>query len=1030
MSDATVYSRFADPGVEYRSAPFWAWNDSLSTEELKWQLRSMKARGLGGFFMHSRDGLETTYMGPEWMACIRETVREAKKVGMRAWLYDEDRWASGAAAGKVAGLREQYQAKGLVMKVLRESDVLPADVKVVAVYRADFDDDKLRTYERVGSIDELGDCRERAGIVFHRVIGRVRPWYNYQPYADILNPRAVAKFIELTHEEYRKIIGREFGKVVPGIFLDETSISQAPGMPWTDDFPRFFKKRRGYDLLDYLPDFNLTTEHSPKIRHDFWLTATELFVSSFSKQLGDWCERNGLALTGHYHEWISDLYSQIYNSGATMPHYVHQQIPGIDSQGICCGETLTPRGCTSVAHQFGRKWALSETYSSSGWEITFDDQKWSGDWQYVQGINIRCLHLSSYSLRGGRKRDWPQSFNYQTPWWRSIHVMEDYFARLGAVLSEGEPIREVLLIHPISSLWCIFEPENEKRIQRLSWEFRSIAEGLMANHYDYDLADEMIMRDHGQITGSEIRIKRAGYKLVVIPPVTNLLRSTARLLIEFLSVGGSVIAIGSEPERIDGERSDMAREIYAHSSCKRIADKNGLRDALAELLPRRVSVRHATVDIGPEGTDHLVSPGGEAPSILYMERRLKQGSVFFFSNMDRKNAYDVTIELKTDGRLQEWDAFSGKVRDVEGVQFNAHFGPAGSKLFVAGENLAVLSEAAHTEEILEDQAPEGAEVFAFIGPMTRFKRTSPNVLTLDSCEYRLFDDPWSDPMPLWCAQKVIRERLDMVPVWFTANDLPQRYAWCTKPHPKDGSRAEFRFSFLVRDIPKDQVFLVSENAKEFTIMLNGVQISNESAEWYLDKAFHKVPLPALVTGKNEIVCQCGYRNSYEIEDCYVIGDFGVDPFGRLIGEPSKLRFGDWTLQGYRHYPGSIIYEETISIPHEDQSAFYLQLGDYAAVTVSILVNGTLAGHLPFRSRNIINITEYLHTGDNLIGIEVMGSPVNMLGPLHRKEGREPHGRTHPMSFRTTGAGWTDEYMIHPWGLLGQVRIYRYVQARC
>ena len=411
----SVYSSFQNPGKEYRSAPFWAWNAELSPDELKWQVRNMKEHGLGGFFMHSRDGLETEYLGPKWMECIRETVQEAKKVGMNAWLYDEDRWASGAAAGKVAALGEEYQAKGLVRAVLDTGKELPKNVKMVAAYKANLEEGRLLSYERVGSIQNLNLRKGSIGIVFHRVIGRVRPWYNYQPYADILNPDAIARFIEFTHEAYKKVIGGEFGTVVPGIFLDETSINQAPGMPWTDIFPQFFREKRGYDLLDYLPEYHYEMEHSPKIRHDFWLTATPLFVTAFSKQLGDWCEKNGLALTGHYHEWISDLYSQIGNSGATMPHYVHQQIPGIDSQGICCGETLTPKGCTSVAHQFGRKWALSETYSSSGWEITFDDQKWNGDWQYVQAINIRCLHLSLYSMRGGRKRDWPQSFNYHTP---------------------------------------------------------------------------------------------------------------------------------------------------------------------------------------------------------------------------------------------------------------------------------------------------------------------------------------------------------------------------------------------------------------------------------------------------------------------------------------------------------------------------------------------------------------------------------------------------------------------------------------
>ena len=90
--------QFVNPPTWYRGAPFWSWNDRLQVEELVRQVHDMKAHGMGGFFMHSREGLETVYMGPEWLECIRETVKAAKEAGTYAWLYDEDRWPSGAAS--------------------------------------------------------------------------------------------------------------------------------------------------------------------------------------------------------------------------------------------------------------------------------------------------------------------------------------------------------------------------------------------------------------------------------------------------------------------------------------------------------------------------------------------------------------------------------------------------------------------------------------------------------------------------------------------------------------------------------------------------------------------------------------------------------------------------------------------------------------------------------------------------------------------------------------------------------------------
>ena len=84
-----------DPESMYRPVPFWSWNEKLSPEELRWQIREMKKVGLGGFFMHARGGLQTGYLSDEWMDCVKACLDEAAKLDMNAWLYDENGWPSG-----------------------------------------------------------------------------------------------------------------------------------------------------------------------------------------------------------------------------------------------------------------------------------------------------------------------------------------------------------------------------------------------------------------------------------------------------------------------------------------------------------------------------------------------------------------------------------------------------------------------------------------------------------------------------------------------------------------------------------------------------------------------------------------------------------------------------------------------------------------------------------------------------------------------------------------------------------------------
>ena len=90
---------FKNPTSEYRGTPFWAWNCKLDKEELKRQIEVFHEMGLGGFHMHVRTGMATPYLSDEYMDIVKACVEKAKDEKMLAWLYDEDRWPSGAAGG-------------------------------------------------------------------------------------------------------------------------------------------------------------------------------------------------------------------------------------------------------------------------------------------------------------------------------------------------------------------------------------------------------------------------------------------------------------------------------------------------------------------------------------------------------------------------------------------------------------------------------------------------------------------------------------------------------------------------------------------------------------------------------------------------------------------------------------------------------------------------------------------------------------------------------------------------------------------
>ena len=128
---------FRNPTAEYRGTPFWAWNSYLTADELCRQIDVFKEMGLGGFHMHVRTGLENDYLSDEYMSLVKACVEKAEKEEMLAWLYDEDRWPSGAAGGIVTK-DVRYRARELIFTPFFKDD---EKGKLLACYDVQLDAD-------------------------------------------------------------------------------------------------------------------------------------------------------------------------------------------------------------------------------------------------------------------------------------------------------------------------------------------------------------------------------------------------------------------------------------------------------------------------------------------------------------------------------------------------------------------------------------------------------------------------------------------------------------------------------------------------------------------------------------------------------------------------------------------------------------------------------------------------------------------------------------------------------------------------
>jgi hypothetical protein len=988
---------FRNPGSAYRGKPFWAWNGKLEPDELRRQVRILDRMGLGGGFMHSRVGLDTEFLGDDWFECVRATVDESRTLGTEAWLYDEDRWPSGAAGGVVTR-RKKYRMRYLKMETRRSS---PGHKKnVLRTFRGTIQGKKFRP-----------DDKGKTWLVFSVVLQEPSPWYNGQTYLDTMSRDAVREFIKQGYEPYAKEVGDEFGKTIPGVFTDEPNYGYARGrdaVPWTDGMPAEFRKRYGYDLLDHLPAlfFDMDDPRAARARYHYRDLATALFVENFAGQIGRWCGRNNLLFTGHI-LMEETLRSQRDVVGAAMRFYEHMQAPGIDILTQFRYEYDTAKQCSSVRHQTGRRWMLSELYGCTGWDFTFEGHKAIGDWQAALGVNLRCQHLSWYTMLGQAKRDYPASVLHQSPWWQEYDLVENYFARVNYLLTQGEPVRDVLVVHPEESSWLEPErttPEVRAAHDELQKHFETVRNILLEHQVDFDYGDEeMLSRLASVIGGKRPRVKvgRAEYRAVVVPPAFTLRHSTVRLLEKLADAGGKVIFLKPIPQLVDAVPSDEV-EVLA-GSCRCMAPRTrGLVDALE-----------------PERTVLLTDEDGRpVRSALVNMRRAGRRTILFICNTDRKHGIDpLHVELPSAGVVEAWDAETGDIGVVarRAKTFSTSLPPSGSRLFVVGPSATKGARpAARRRQLRSRRLP--AKEWAY-------HLDEPNAVVLDRPRFRVGGGSWRKADEILTVDRAVREALGvpgrggrMVQPWAR----PRRKKQPSIP-------VELEYSFRVRTVPQGPLALALETPSRFQIELNGFPVEpDESGAWWVDRCIEKLPVPpgAVLEGDNTLTMRIDYTEDDGLEACFLLGEFGVKLVKNrpVVTElPDALRPGDWCRQGLPFYSGAVTYRVPFRGKARKGERLCLRFDAQQSSVIRVSCGGRTAGRTGWPPYEI-DVTD-VADGEHDLCIEVFSSRRNAFGPLH-VAGKMPDF-VGPGVFETEGDKWTDAYRLVPYGLLKPPVAVRY-----
>ena len=1014
---------FKNPTCEYRGTPFWAWNGKLTREELFEQIGIFKKMGLGGFHMHVRTGMDSPYLNEEFMDFVRFCIETAKREDMLAWLYDEDRWPSGTAGGRVTAGKPENARKQLLLTTepyapdrphrntrpepgRGQACVRQDNGELLAVYDVCLNPDgTLAEWKRIEA------DAHAAGTKWYAYMEHATedPWFNNQPYVDTLKKEAIQEFIQETHEVYYRGVGEDFGGVVPAIFTDEPQFcpkntlnfadeQKDVFMPWTNALPELYRSLYGEDLFDRVPEllWELPEGKLSSARWRYQNLVTDMFVANYCRQIGSWCDAHGIALTGHV-MGEPTLASQTRAVGDAMRCYRAFGIPGID---MLCDfhEYTTAKQTQSIVHQTGRPGMLSELYGVTGWDYDFRGYKLQGDWQAALGVTVRVPHLAWMTMKGEAKRDYPASISYQSPWWDQFAMVEDHFARLNTALTRGKARVRVAVVHPIESYWLHWGPSDQTAAERAQMErqFSGLAETLLFGGIDFDYLNEAELPVLCEKGGNPLRVGEMAYDAVLVPPVDTLRDTTVKRLSDFNKAGGRLIFIGACPKYVNAEPSDTARVLYESATCIDY-DNTAILNALEPY--RFIDIRRMN--------------GSREDRLIYQLREDGDGLWLFVCNGKNPTCPDVDdagrlrFRLKGEYRLELYDTMTGEIKPLPAAYRN-------------GETILERQWYIHESMLLRltagrGETAEATEVCEAGRPSIIFDDVpvaleEPNMLLLDMGEYAFNGGAFYAEEELLRIDNEVRRQLD----------IPVRRKEVVQPYlvAPEVARDHLTLRFRVpSEIAVTGAKLALEEPAEAKIVLNGTEIPSVDDGWFVDKCIRTVPLPALTVGENVLKITVPIGRRTNLEAFYLLGDFGVRLNGTkktIVAPVRSLGFGDIVPQGLPFYTGNIRYSFRV----RSEGAFTVRVPRYRGGLVKVFVDGRDAGNIAFSPYTLKIEAE---AGEHLVEVRLYGTRQNGFAQLHHTPG--VYFYQSPNSWRSAGDLWCYEYQLKQAGILKSPEIF-------
>jgi hypothetical protein len=754
-SSKDLYQMFLNPGTAYRPFIRWWWNgNKVEKAELKRELQLLKDAGIGGVeinpisFPRYADPLNKkslTWLSDEWIDILQYTFDEAKKIGITCDLLVGSGWPFGAEylrGDERADVVTNYSEAltGPIDYEISEDGIFSTASPAISspfIGRTMELMSLQLVPEPFNSLDQVIDVMKKDTDGNYRFKVPEGNWVLFAlfkvkgfqkvingapgangPVLNHLNKKAVQKYLDNMSDKIQQRIG-PLKSDIRALFCDGLELE---GSNWTYDMREEFQKRRGYDILPYLPylffrsgGMGNVLDYTPRVkmgkemadcidrvRFDFALTNAEMYNERFTQTYAEWCRKLGIQsrleaygrgtfpLEGSMEPDIPECESWTTN---WLWHKIGEEMSEKDyRRGRAY--TMINKYVSSGAHLAGKKIISCEEMTNTYlvFNMTLELLKIGGDQTAISGVTHSVFHGFNYSPN--KELPFPGWIQYgayyseRNNWWPFFHLYNAYKGRLSTALQHSTMYADIAILNPIADMWTTMGMQNEPFPSSTIHQWKTMVwEAMSKNGNGVDYISESIIQK-SSINKGYLHYGPRKYNTLFLIVCERLDPSTLTKVLEFVQEGGRVFCIDAYPHLSTGWHNHEARDKEVQSLVEQLK-KYSDRFILLHKPKEDFIGWYQQVQKDYQITPYLTI---ETPNLYLMQNRYitdEGNEMFFFAYAHRYLSHKTRISFSKEVRQNRtgwvWDLESGKRYRLEldkNGSFLFDFGPADSLLIV------------------------------------------------------------------------------------------------------------------------------------------------------------------------------------------------------------------------------------------------------------------------------------------------------------------------------------------------------------